>query len=237
MPNVVETPDQFDAGVYQIETNDPVVGGANGISNKQAIALANRTAFLKKAMDVVIAGEGGAPDNADTSLLYAAIQSAIAAGQSPGLPVGAITICPASVPFTGTLLTSGLELSRATYADLWVYAQASGNIVTDAAWLAGQFGSFSTGDGATTFRIPDLHRGDFVRGLDLTGVNDVGRILGSWQSDMLKSHTHWMRYALVTPGGSSSAAGSIGGAHDESLSTGGVETRPRNIAEMFCIKY
>ncbi len=41
----------YDAGVYQIETVDPVVGGVNGISNKAARNLANRTNWLKNAVD------------------------------------------------------------------------------------------------------------------------------------------------------------------------------------------
>ncbi|WP_429169011.1 tail fiber protein [Aeromonas rivipollensis] len=44
------------AGVYQLETSDPVLGGPGGTSNKQAQALANRTAYLKKHMDDL---EGG----------------------------------------------------------------------------------------------------------------------------------------------------------------------------------
>ncbi|MGL6365419.1 hypothetical protein ACSZMZ_06050 [Aeromonas veronii] len=37
----------WEAGIYQLETGDPVLGGPGGISNKQAQALANRTAYLK----------------------------------------------------------------------------------------------------------------------------------------------------------------------------------------------
>ncbi len=46
----------WDAGVYQLETSDPVLGGPGGTSNKQAQTLANRTAYLKKHMDDL---EGG----------------------------------------------------------------------------------------------------------------------------------------------------------------------------------
>ena len=46
----------FDAGVYQIETTDPVLGGPEGIANLQAKALANRTAFLKKQLDDILSG-------------------------------------------------------------------------------------------------------------------------------------------------------------------------------------
>lgn len=45
MANVTET-STFDAGIYQIETTDPVEGGALGIANYQAKGLANRTKWL-----------------------------------------------------------------------------------------------------------------------------------------------------------------------------------------------
>ena len=38
----------WESGIYQLETTDPVVGGVDGISNKQAIQLANRTGYLKE---------------------------------------------------------------------------------------------------------------------------------------------------------------------------------------------
>lgn len=56
MANVPETP-SFDAGIYQIETTDPVLGGPNGIANAQAKGLANRTAFLKQQIDHLDSGQ------------------------------------------------------------------------------------------------------------------------------------------------------------------------------------
>lgn len=55
MANVTETA-VYDAGVYQIETTDPVSGGASGIANKPSINLANRTAYLKSKVDGILAG-------------------------------------------------------------------------------------------------------------------------------------------------------------------------------------
>ena len=55
MANVQETP-SYDAGIYQIETTDPVLGGPNGIANVQAKGLANRTAFLKQQIDQLNSG-------------------------------------------------------------------------------------------------------------------------------------------------------------------------------------
>lgn len=39
------------AGIYQLETTDPVEGGLNGIDNLQATQLAKRTAYLKQSSD------------------------------------------------------------------------------------------------------------------------------------------------------------------------------------------
>ena len=47
MANLPETPNNYDAGIYQIEQDDSVVGGPNGIANRQAKQLADRTNFLK----------------------------------------------------------------------------------------------------------------------------------------------------------------------------------------------
>lgn len=55
MANLTET-STFDAGVYQIETTDPVSGGAAGIANKPLINLANRTKYLKDQVDAILAG-------------------------------------------------------------------------------------------------------------------------------------------------------------------------------------
>lgn len=50
MANIV--PDSgYPENIYQIETNDPVLGGAAGIANKQAKALAGRTVYLKQHVD------------------------------------------------------------------------------------------------------------------------------------------------------------------------------------------
>ena len=50
MANVTEEV-RWENGIYQIETTDPVVGGVDGISNKQAKQLANRTSYLKKQVE------------------------------------------------------------------------------------------------------------------------------------------------------------------------------------------
>ncbi|HGE7220157.1 TPA: pyocin knob domain-containing protein [Citrobacter freundii] len=64
MANLPETP-QWEDGIYQIEVSDPVLGGPDGISNRQAKQLAKRTSYLKQQVesgDKDLADHIAAPD-------------------------------------------------------------------------------------------------------------------------------------------------------------------------------
>lgn len=50
MANLPETP-QWEDDIYQIEVSDPVLGGPDGISNRQAKQLASRTSYLKQKVE------------------------------------------------------------------------------------------------------------------------------------------------------------------------------------------
>ena len=52
MANLKEQ-EKWEDGIYQIEENDPVLGGAEGITNRPAKQLANRTAWLKKVLSLL----------------------------------------------------------------------------------------------------------------------------------------------------------------------------------------
>ena len=52
MANLPES-STFDAGVYQIETTDPVIGGPSGVTNTPLKNLANRTKYLKDHVDAI----------------------------------------------------------------------------------------------------------------------------------------------------------------------------------------
>lgn len=104
-----------------------------------------------------------------------------------GAGVGAVTHFPATTAPAGYVKANGTLLSRASYPLLWAFAQASGNLaVSDGAWVSGQF---SPGDGATTFRVPDL-RGYQVRSWDDGRGVDSARGIGSVQADQLLTHAH-----------------------------------------------
>ncbi|WP_273809893.1 MULTISPECIES: tail fiber protein [unclassified Pseudomonas] len=55
MTNLTEK-EQWEDGVYQIEKTDPVVGGPEGLSNRQGLQLANRTRWLKARIDGILDG-------------------------------------------------------------------------------------------------------------------------------------------------------------------------------------
>jgi hypothetical protein len=71
--------------------------------------------------------------------------------------VGSVSYFPSTTAPTGWLQLNGQLVSRTTYSDLWSFANGSGNIVADSQWSSlSAYGSFSSGDLSTTFRLPNL---------------------------------------------------------------------------------
>ena len=81
MANLKEQ-EKWEDGVYQIEENDPVLGGENGITNKPIKQLANRTLWLKKFLELL--GKKSAPKDLTADSTSTADES----GHSHKLPVG-----------------------------------------------------------------------------------------------------------------------------------------------------
>lgn len=137
---------------------------------------------------------------------------------------------------TGTVIT----FAGSTCPTGWLAANGSAVSRTGQVGLYGVIGTtYGTGDGTTTYNLPDL-RGEFVRGWDNGRGIDTGRAIGSSQSDLFKAHTHTVGEGSLTAGGGSYSSGDdyTGTiyAYQTTSSTGGAETRPRNVALLYCIK-
>lgn len=83
--------------------------------------------------------------------------------------------------------------------------------------------------------LPDM-RGEFARGWDDGRGIDTGRVLGSAQAGAIEAHIHTYQRAFSAAGASAAVAGASGEGSANTGSTGGTETRPRNLAVLYCIK-
>lgn len=171
---------------------------------------------------------------------------------------GMVALFPGTSAPNGWLKLNGATgLSRTLYSNLWAYAQASGNIAaSDGARQDGQFGP---GDLSTTFSLPD-YRGNFARGWADGRAVDTGRAIGTLQTDTIINHNHTVTSTITTtiPVATAATVGTDTVARVQSLvadstyanvtasavnvvgnpsTGGGTETRPRNIAALYCIKY
>ena len=84
MANLKEQ-EKWEEGVYQIEENDPVLGGENGITNKPIKQLANRTLWLKKTLELF--GKKSTPKD----LVADSTSTADGFGHSHKLPLASIS--------------------------------------------------------------------------------------------------------------------------------------------------
>jgi phage-related tail fiber protein len=161
------------------------------------------------------------------------------------VPIGAVLAFPTGIVAPGYLELDGSVQSITTYPDLAAYLGTVYN---------------KGNEGAGNFRLPES-RGEFLRGWDHGRGVDAGRTVGSVQAESFKAHNH--RYfdetgATLDPAGAWQA-GKVNGAAAvistgaflsavdtgvtmqtvtavTTVDTGGAETRPRNVAVMWCIK-
>lgn len=185
-------------------------------------------------VQVVMLGElpySGTPGNLMTTLVR---PYQLNAGPSAGdkMPIGAIVALGyppvenrLSIP-RGWLLCNGAEISRKDYSLLFDKLQSA----------------YGNGDGTTTFDLPDM-RGEFLRGWDDGRGVDTGRLFGNAQAEDIGPHKHDFSLFALGVGGSVYPATSAGIALPETGSTHldglniGTETRPRNIAVYWIIRY
>ncbi|QDH64111.1 phage tail protein [Pseudomonas azotoformans] len=217
--------------VWTLTTDGPVVIGTTALNFELLSATAKEVAGVFTSVTVDKFGRvlaGTAPTTlaghgiTDT---YTKDEIAAMIAQASALPVGSMIGFPVNKVAPGFLELDGSVKSAAAYPDL-------------ATFLGG---AFNKGDeGAGNFRLPES-RAEFLRGWDHGRGVDVGRGIGSLQAEALKTTPLNPGYSVVT-GGATTANVSVGGGQFASrpvteLSVGsGSETRPRNLAVMWCIK-
>lgn len=153
-------------------------------------------------------------------------------------PAGAVLFFAMAAAPAGWLVCDGSLKSRADYAALFA---AIGTL-------------YGAGDGATTFKLPDL-RGEFIRGSDGGRGIDPGRVLGSAQNaTSIADYVHSDSGTAGSVGGLTVFKGDLEGpvvaynqanatyhASAAAVSNGGApysygqRVRPRNIALLPCI--
>lgn len=156
------------------------------------------------------------------------------------LPAGFVAAWPGNTPPDGWLVCNGATISRTTYADLFA---AIGT-------------TYGSGDGSTTFKIPDF-QGDFLRGYlsgtssaigerqaeglpNISGRLDFGKQVGGMSSSSgAFSHKNISQNWAGTSTGTSNVIDIVN--FDASRSSGlygdSSHVTPRNNAVSWCIKY
>lgn len=228
-------------GVRLIETVDYNVTGAAQVTLTASYPAGSVIhAYQNEALDgiagasevvrglIKLAPSGAPSTNNTDAITPATLAAAIAALGVQVSPPGLLGAFARSTAPTGWLKANGAAVSRTTYSSLFT---AIGT-------------TFGVGDGSTTFNLPDL-RGEFIRGLDDGRGVDAGRTIGSGQLDAFQGH----KFASAQGNGAGGPAfdvwssGNLSGDVVPPLNNGSngaprtaSETRPRNVALLYCIK-
>lgn len=230
-----------------------------GADNTGAVTLNVNAAGAKQVVKYTVDGETAlSAGEIQAGGIYEVIYSAALNGAAGGwlilnptsipepqaIASGLIMPSAMSTAPSGWLECNGAAISRATYANLFT---AIGVV-------------WGTGDGSTTFNVPDF-RGEFIRGWDHGKGTDSGRAFASFQLDALQNITGGFssrRTSAAAPEDVADWSGAFAdnglGGSDLSVDVGGAinrrvtkfdaslvartaaETRPRNAALMLVIK-
>jgi len=155
------------------------------------------------------------------------------------VPVGCIILFSTTTAPSNFLYCNGAAVSRTTYVNLF-------NVIGT---------RYGSGDGSTTFNVPDM-RGLFARGVDDgRGIDkETGRIIGSTETFSMQGHFHRITgrtaanttnaYPIISAWDTGTAANNNDIAvntvlSDPAYGTVNVssETRPSNMAWAYMIKY
>jgi len=209
-------------------------------------------AFVNKLVDALAASPAltGAPtaptpalDDASARIATTAFVQGLLAARE--MQAGTVFHHAGRVAPAGSLEADGRAVAVASYEALTRAIYVGDGLNASAPWgyrcsNPAAPGSSRTPTGAHIV-LPDL-RGEFVRGWDNGRSVDPARSFGSAQADMFAAHRHGLSTSVSR--GASGLAGLeervpfISNEYDpQTVSNGGSETRPRNVALLACIKF
>mgnify|MGYP000963741395 FL=1 len=229
-----------------IETQDKQFHDGNGTTELGTILPAWWLNQVQDELLAVLAAANITPNKATNNQLAQAINTIahnILNGRGNDFcPSGMVMTFSADYAPAGWLKANGAAVSRTAYAKLF-------------AAIGTRYGA---GDGYSTFNLPDL-RGEFARFWDDGRGIDIGRALGSFQSDAVQKWEAVFTYQRAQVHGVEKREGAfmLESEHDRGTALEGSswatshahigpavnnaartasETRPRNVALLACIK-
>jgi hypothetical protein len=204
----------FSAGTITASFSGNVTGNVTGTAS----AIADGSVSTAKIVDA----------NVTLAKLVTAVQQAL-------VPAGAVQAFAMNSAPAGWLAADGANVSRSTYAALF---SAIGT-------------TYGAGDGSTTFALPDL-RGIFVRGSGSQTISGItyNKTFAAKEGDAFQGHRHEINASAGdSPTGNGGiidgpAGGDVSGFVKDVITDGtngaprtASETRPANIALLYCIKF
>ena len=171
------------AGVERVEISDSGLDMSNGLpirfqdsSGAPFVALKSPSSVSSNVTFTLPGADGSngqmLQTNGSGALSFTTVQ---------GVPSGSVfCMAVATVP-SGYLECNGAAVSRTTYSVLFAVIGTA----------------YGTGNGSSTFNLPDL-RGEFVRGFDNGKGTDSGRSIATSQSAQNASHNHSMSVSGTT---------------------------------------
>jgi hypothetical protein len=112
MADLVEA-SQWEKGIYQLETSDPVEGGPDGVDNVQARQLGNRTRYLKDQHEAHVAADNPHPQYATLVQMKAAIEALVASAPGALDTLNELAAALGDDPNFATTVTNELALKAA----------------------------------------------------------------------------------------------------------------------------
>lgn len=230
------------------------IGGAfyaNGMASGSSGGGRDVNAYFDASRSSSIYGNSNTvtPDNWGLKIILKALPTP----PSNAVPTGTILDYTGLNAPDGYLIANGAEISRSTFSQLYQWAVANGLIIPQENIPTTAHGYFGSGDGSTTFTIPDL-RGVFKRSADLasnrgganarvyqdSGAPNITGSCGSFRCGGNNTSGALYLTSTASVGGGTGGAGfnaNIDASRSSSVYGRSTDVRPRSVSTIPILKY